>query len=232
MKIKYYLVPNPVTSDPKDRRAQVSGYESVTEKELFDYITRKGSAITPAEAKANYEEIIEAMDYFMKQGYGVNTEFINIRPVIPGVFRDDDDRFDPVRHRIKFRAQMGRRYNHTADDVKVEKIVPPDNLPLPVTFEDLASETVNDILTPGGTASLTGLRLKFHQDDPKQGIFLLDSSKNEHRVERILSHTGTSVVFQLPAFLVSGEYTLEVRMLLPNNKTAKTGKLAEKLTVQ
>ncbi|MDR1331055.1 MAG: DUF4469 domain-containing protein [Tannerella sp.] len=231
MKIKYYLTDNPMTPDPKDRRAQVSGYESVTEKELFDYITRKGSAITTAEAKANYEEIIEALDYFMKQGYGVNTEFINIRPVLPGVFHDDDDRFDPVRHRIRFRARLGKRYNHTADDVKVEKIAPPDNLPLPVTFEDVASDTVNEVLTPGGAASLTGLRLKFHQDDPQQGIFLLDSLKKEYRVERILSHTGTKVIFQSPSGLGPDEYTLEVRVLLPGNKHLKTGVLAESLTV-
>jgi hypothetical protein len=91
---------------------------------------------------------------------------------------------------------------------------------------------VNDILTPGGVASLTGMRLKFRQDDPKQGIFLLDSAKTEYRVERLLSQTGTAVVFLLPAALAPGEYTLEVRMLFPNNKNLKTGKLAEKLTVQ
>ena len=87
MKIHYYLPDNPITPDPDDRRAQVSGYETVTEKEIFEYITRAGSAVTPGEAKANYEEIIGAFDYFLRQGYGINTEFIIIHPVIPGVFR-------------------------------------------------------------------------------------------------------------------------------------------------
>jgi hypothetical protein len=32
MKIHYYLLDNPITSDPDDRRAQVSGYETVTEE--------------------------------------------------------------------------------------------------------------------------------------------------------------------------------------------------------
>jgi hypothetical protein len=41
------------------------------------------------------------------------------------------------------------------DNVKVEKVTPPNNLPLPATFEDITSETVNEILTPGGTAALT-----------------------------------------------------------------------------
>jgi hypothetical protein len=231
MKIHYYLLDNPVTPEPDDRRAQVSGYETVAEKEIFEYITRIGSAVTLGEAKANYEEIIGAFDFFLRQGYGINTEFINIRPVIPGVFRSDDDRFDPGRHRIKFSVRLGKRYNRTADDVKLEKVVAPSLLPLPVTLEDVASSTVNDTITPGGTASLTGMRLKFSQADPQQGIFLVDSAKNPYRVERILSHTGTQVIFQLPAGLPADEYTLEVRVLLQGNKSLKTGVLADRLSV-
>jgi hypothetical protein len=231
MKIKYYLVECPITPDPNDRRAQIGNYEVVTEKEIFEYITRIGAAITMAEAKANYEEIIGAFDYFLKQGYGINTEFIHIRPVIPGLFQNDDDRFDYDRHKIKFSAQLGKRYNHTADDVKVEKIEAPNNLPLPATFEDIASATVNNTMTPNGVASLRGLRLNFNQDELLQGIFLIDSRYNEYRIERILSHKGTHIVFQLPDNLVPDEYTLEVRMLRKGSKTVRKGKLSEKLTV-
>jgi hypothetical protein len=231
MKIKYYLLDNPVTPDTEDRRAQVSGYETVSEPEIFEYMTRKGSAITVAEAKGNYEEIVGTIDYFLKLGYGVNTEFINIRPVIPGVFRNDDDKFETGRHKVKFRAHLGKRYNHTADDVKVEKVVPPSNAPLPVTFEDIASATVNDVMTPGGVARLTGMRLNFKQNDPLQGIFLIDSGKKEYRAELILSQKGTQVVFQIPAGLASDEYTLEARVLLPNNKDVKTGVLTDRLSV-
>jgi hypothetical protein len=184
-----------------------------------------------AEAKANYEEIIGAMEYFLKQGYGINTEFIHIRPVIPGLFKNDEDRFDYSRHKIKFSTRLGKRYNRTADDVKVEKVEATNNRPLPVTFEDIASATVNNMMTPDGVASLRGLRLNFNQDDPVQGIFLIDSRKDEYRVERILSQKGTHIIFQLPRELMPEEYTLEVRMLLRGNKTIKKGTLTERLTV-
>jgi hypothetical protein len=231
MKIKYYLVECPITPDPNDRRAQISEYEVISEVELFDYMTRTGSAITMAEAKANYEEIIGAMEYFLKQGYGINTEFIHIRPVIPGLFKNDEDRFDYTRHKIKFSTRLGKRYNRTADDVKVEKVEAPSSLPLPVTFEDIASATVNNMMTPDGVASLRGLRLNFNQDDPVQGIFLIDSRKNEYKIGRILSQKGTHIIFQLPRELMPEEYTLEVRMLPRGNKTIKKGMLTEKLTV-
>jgi hypothetical protein len=229
--IKYYLLDNPITPDPNDRRAQVFDYEVITEEELLAYIAREGSGITLPEAKANYEGTIGAIDYFLQRGCGFNTEFIKIRPVMPGVYRDDDDKFDPKRHEIKYRVVLGKRYNRVTDNVKVEKVTPPNNLPLPATFEDITSETVNETLTPGGTAVLTGLRLKFNPNDAQQGIFLIDSAKNESRIEKILSHTNAKVVFLLPANLAPDEYSLEVRILPPNNKKVRTGKLTERLTV-
>jgi hypothetical protein len=86
MKIRYYLLDNPMTPDPNDRMAQITDYEVITEKELLAYITRQGASITMSEAKANYEEIIGVHEYFLRQGVGINTEFLNIRPVVQGVF--------------------------------------------------------------------------------------------------------------------------------------------------
>jgi methionine-rich copper-binding protein CopC len=110
-------------------------------------------------------------------------------------------------------------------------MVTPSLLPLPVTFEDVSSSTVNETLTPGGVVRLTGTRLRFDQGDPQQGIFLIDPAKKAYRVEKILSHTGTQVVFQLPADLSADEYTLDVRVLLKGNKDVKTGTLTDRLIV-
>jgi hypothetical protein len=232
MRIKYYLVENLMTPDPDDCRAQVTGYESVTEKEILEYITRTGSSITPAALKANYEEIIGAHEYFLKQGYGINTEFINVRPTIQGVFRNTDDKLDPSRHKIRFRATLGKRYNKTSNEVKTEKVEPVSNAPIISSLEDVVSSTVNESITPGGVATITGIRLKFKQDDPKQGIFLIASDKTETRAERILSHNGKQIVFLIPAGLPTDEYTLEIRVLPVNNKEMlKNGTLYEKLSV-
>jgi hypothetical protein len=232
MKIKYYPVDNPITPDPNDCRMQVTGYETVTEADVFEYITRTGSGVTVAEAKGNWEEILGAFYYFLQKGFGITTEFIIVRPTMQGVLRNVEDHYDPARHKVKYKATLGRRYNHAADDVKVEKVAPASNAPFPVSLEDVASATINDALTPGGVATLSGLRLKFKPDDPKQGIFLTGvSGKTEYRVERLLSQTGKQVVFMIPSDLPSDEYTLEVRLLPQNNKDVKTGVLPERLSV-
>ncbi|MDR2816984.1 MAG: DUF4469 domain-containing protein, partial [Proteiniphilum sp.] len=199
--------------------------------EIIDYITRKGSSITPAGAKANYEEIIGAHEYFLQRGYGRNTEFINVRPSIQGVFRNGDDSFDPSRHKIQFRVTLGKRYNRTSEEVKTEKAEPVSNAPLPQRFEDVVSATVNEAVTPGDAATLSGARLKFLQSDPKQGIFLVAADKTEVRVERILSHHAAQVVFLVPASLPADDYSLEVRIIPRGNKEMKKGILPDRLTV-
>ena len=231
MKIKYYLVENHITPAPDDYRAQITGYESVTEKEIIEYMTRSGSTITVAEAKANYEEFISACEYFLRQGYGINTEFINVFPVVQGVFAGKEAKFDHSKHKIKFNARLGKRYNNTSAEVKTEKVEPVSNAPLPAAFEDLSSGTVNELLTGGGTAILSGIRLKFDQSDSHQGIFLLNSHQEEFRIERILSHSSVKVVFILPENLASDNYTLEVRVLPRGNKESKKGALPEVLSV-
>jgi hypothetical protein len=224
-KIRYFLLDNPITPDPDDCRAQVFDYEVITEVELFAHITCKGSGITMPEIRTDYEAIKDGFNYFLERGCGFNTEFLKISPVMLGVRKKSDD--SSKQHKIKYRATLGKRHNHAADDVKVEKVAPPSNLPLPATFEDVVSETVNETLTPEETAVLTGIRLKFNQDDPQHGIFLIDSAKNEYQVEKILSPTGAKIVFLTPVALATNEYSLEVRILPKGNKNLKKGMLTE-----
>ena len=229
MKIKYYLTAYPITSKSDDMRPQIAGYETVTEKELFEYMTRTGSTITLAEAKANFEEMIDTFKYFLEQGYGVTTDFLIIWPVMSGVLQNKDDRFDPERNKVVFKTRLGRRFNGVSNAVKVEKIDPPANTPSPLVLEDLTSVTVNKYLTPGGTVVLSGERLRFRQDNPQQGIFLIASSGDELRIERIFKHSNAQIVFLLPASLPLDEYTLEVRMMPQRGKEVRKGVLPLKL---
>lgn len=230
MKIYYYLVDNPITEDPNDCHAQVTGYECVTEKEIVEYITRKGSGVTTAEAMGNYQEIMEAHEYFLKMGYGIRTAFLKARPTITGVFKDKNDTFDPSRHQINFRVKFGKHYKETSKNVQTEKTEAMPNNPLPVDFKDVTSDTVNDSLTPGGVAVLTGSRLKFDAADPNQGIFF-QLNGTTTKVSTIITMQPSQLIFLVPQGLTAGEYTLEVRALLKGNKDLKKGALKDSLIV-
>ncbi|NJO88206.1 MAG: DUF4469 domain-containing protein [Chloroflexia bacterium] len=231
MKLWYYLVDNPMTEDPKDCRAQVTGYEAVTESELFDYITRKGSGITTAEVKGNYTEIIEAHEFFLKQGYGINTEFVKARPTIQGVFKDKNDSFDASRHQIKFRVRLSKRYKEIAANVKTEKVEAIKNVPLLIDFRDISSDTVNETLTPGGVGHLLGSRLKYDETDENQGIYFVATNSTATRVGKIITMKPSEIIFFIPQELAAGEYTLEVHAIPKGNQEIKKGSLEDKLVV-
>ena len=127
--------------------------------------------------------------------------------------------------------KLGKYYNQTARDIKIEKVEPVSNNPQPEELGDVTSGTVNEILTPGRAAVLTGLRLKFNVDDREQGIFFVAADNTVARVSKIITLTNSQVIFIIPPELVAGEYTLEVRVLPKGNKTVKKGLLKDKLTV-
>ena len=231
MKIYYYLVDNPITEDPNDCHAQVTGYESVTEKEIVDYITRKGSGITTAEAMANYQEYMEAHEYFLKMGYGIKTAFLVARPTISGVFTDKNDTFDPARHQINFRVKFGKHYRESSKNVQAEKTEPTRNEPVLVDFKDVTSDTVNESATSGGAAVLTGSRMKFDSSDTAQGIFFVAANGTASKVITIITMQPSQLVFLVPQNLASGEYTLEVRTILKGTKDLRKGTLKDTLTV-
>ena len=103
--------------------------------------------------------------------------------------------------------------------------------PIPNDFEDIASDTVNNIITPTGTAILQGVRLKFNMEDDEQGIFFIAANGAVNRVSKIITMTSSQVVFLIPQELAAGEYTLEVRILPKGNKMIKKGVLKDLLTV-
>jgi hypothetical protein len=230
MKIYYYLVDNPITEDPNDCHAQVTGYESVTEEQIIEYITRKGSGVTTAEAMGNYQEIMEAHEYFLKMGYGIRTAFLNARPTISGVFKDKNDTFDSTRHQINFRVKFGKHYKETSKNVQAEKTEPTRNEPILVDFKDVTSDTINESVTPGGACMLTGARLKFDTADPAQGIFFILNG-TATKVSTIITMQPSQIVFLVPQGLIAGEYSLEVRNMVKGGKELKKGSLKDTLTV-
>ncbi|MGV8094449.1 MAG: DUF4469 domain-containing protein [Mangrovibacterium sp.] len=147
------------------------------------------------------------------------------------MFRDKDDTFEPSRHQISFSTRLGKYYNQTASNVSAEKVAMVSTDPWPDELEDVASGTINETITPGGTAILKGLRMKFDPKDVNQGIFFIDSNNAETRVDRIIKLRASEIVFVIPAGLAAGNYSLEVRVLPIGNKNVKNGQLKDKLTV-
>ena len=176
MAVYYSLIDNKLTPDPNDFRGQIEHNRSVTIEEIIQGIARPGSTVTVAEGLAFWEELSQAIVQELDNGNRINSDLFNLGLGMTGVFDSATDGFDPGRHQVRVRISPGTRLRKVESSIRVERVQASKALPLPERLEDFSSDTMNDKLTPGGTARLIGDRLKFDPADTDSGIFLRKST--------------------------------------------------------
>lgn len=230
MSIKYALVPNHLTDDPKNQRAIVQQSGKTTE-DVIDYILREGSPMTRAEVLAVIEEYEAGITKFLAEGYRVNTSLMQISASISGIFNGIEDSFDPKRHRVNLNLHAGSRLKNTLEDISTEKVRARKRYPTLLKMKDYASETDNDRLSPGGSGEIMGSLLKFDPEDSAQGIFFITADGTETKVTSVMLNTPSKLLFIVPRNLSAGTYKLEVRTIVRHTTSIRKGKLPVPLTV-
>jgi hypothetical protein len=226
--LSYYLLDNPVTPDPTDFRAQPVANGSKDIDDLVEYMIARGSTVTKAEAKATLQELLEASTHFLREGYNLNLPLFKAGFSITGVFKSEDDTFDPNRHQLNINLLLGGELKDVPQQIKLVKVEGNPSLPLPKTVFDVGSQTLNDRLTPGGTVKVTGKRMKIDASQPTQGVFLINGNKPVP-VTTLVTSRPSELVMVLPT-LPKGTYTLEVRGTV--NGAERSGQLPVPLTVK
>lgn len=225
--LSYYLLDNPVTRDETDFKAQPISNGSKDADDLVNYMIARGSTVTKAEAKATMQELLEAAEHFLKEGYNLNLPLFKAGFSITGVFTSEEDTFDANRHQLNINLQVGGELKDVPQQIKLVKTEGNPSLPLPKTLFDVSSQTTNNRLTSGGTVKITGKRMKINAQQPTQGVFLINGAKTVP-VTTLVTSRPSELVMVLPN-LPKGTYTLEVRGTV--NGTERRGQLPVPLTV-
>jgi len=226
--LPYSLLDNPVTPDPTDFRGQPISRGAKTDEDLANYMTSRGSTVTKAEALANVQELSEAMFFFLKEGYTINSCLLKASFSISGVFTSEEDTFDPARHQININLRLGNNFKGLTEQIRLTKIEANKILPQPASLLDVNSNTTNERLTPGGTIKLSGKRMKIDPKVSEQGVYLINGTKTV-KVTTLVTNRNNELVMVLPATLTKGSYTLEVRAAI--NGAERSGTLPASLTV-
>ncbi len=113
---------------------------------------------------------------------------------------------------------------------RLKRVKASEYSPEPLKVEDVASQSLNEVLTPGNMACVKGESLKFEAEQADEGLFLLNEQNKETKVEHIARNMPSELVFLVPAKLTKGTYWIEVRNRSYQELT--TGRLKHSLTVK
>jgi len=231
MAINYALFKNRLNGAPNNYVALVQNQTSRTKEDLIDEMISRGSTVTKAEAISVLEEFEAAIERALLKGDSINTPIFRIKTSIQGVFHEETDVFDYNQHNIRLNINPGSRIRKMVGNIKVEKV--DANTPIPVirNFWDIASQTKNEAITPGGVGEISGSRLKVDESDEKQGIFLLGTNGSVTKIETIIRNKPSNLLFFIPYELSKGKYQLEVRALFQHTTTLKVGRQVQHLVV-
>lgn len=234
MAVKYAIIPNKVTGRPGEYRAVVKDQRSYTREELVDMMVQRGSTVSRSDTLAVLADYDAVRLEVLSRGAAINTPMVYMAPSIGGKFDGPADRFHPSRHEMRMNAQPGSLPNSITKDIPARKVSPNQRYPVLKTYHDASTNTVNQMLTPGGAGILSGRRLKIDPEDPEQGIFLItfnSGSREEIRISKIFRNMPSELFFTIPETLESGEYRMEVRTLVRYSSTIRKSRLDTPLIV-
>lgn len=231
MAIKYYLQPNPITPDPNDQSARVQATGVLSIADIIKRMLKRGTTITETDATAVILLFMQEMIDAVTEGYSVNTDLVNIRPSIQGVFTNVNDSFDASRHTIRASVTAGNILFTKMLAASVEKVKTSVISPSIVEFIDNRTNT-NTQATKGSIGTIIGSELKYDAQNPLEGIFFINNATStETKVTDIATRTEGKLLFVIPASLVAGTYKLEVRKAYTAVKAIRSDVFTNLLTV-
>lgn len=230
--IKYYLIENPIIKGDNRFMALVSNVESKNLNDIINLMIDEGTGLTRPQALAYFERLMQAIGFWLQNGYAVNTPLVKFRASITGTFRDEFDNFDPSRHQLNIRAVAGARMKNLTTTTKLERSLVASQAPLLISFNDTHSNEDNATATVGGIGILRGNMLSFDKTDPLQGVFLKPVNETDTVVKaEFYSLIKPQEVHFLIPEAAAGEYVIEIRSLSKNGKEWLKGELKSTLTI-
>lgn len=151
--LKYSLYNNHFTeNDPDDRLARPVDVKVNSREDLIEEITGPGSILKPTESNAVINSYWRTISDYISRGESYSDEYIKTRLGITGVFQNDDDQFDAVRHAVVPSAVLKEAVTAAAAEIQLQKV---DGVRIAPEIEhiyDWGSQTTDDVLTPGERA--------------------------------------------------------------------------------
>jgi hypothetical protein len=198
---------------------------------VVDRMMERGSGVTRQDALASLSLYHSTVETMVLEGYRVITPLATFGASIKGRFDHTEDTFTGARHKVEASVSPGTGLRRAIQEkAQLEQQEANSPQPRPEAFFDPISGERNGQINPGRVGQVSGRRLKFDAADPNQGIFFVAADGSATRAEVVVMNTPRKVIFEVPAGLTPGDYTLEVRATM-GTALVRSGRLVDTLTV-
>ena len=228
--LKYALFLNKLTPEPLDCAARVVDVPAFNLDDIVKRATQEGKTMTEEEMYAAYSSIEKAMIDIISEGGSVQLSILNTAFTVSGVFDNDEEPFTEGKHQLNLKLYPSDSLVAAARQNRLKRVKAKEYAPEPTKLEDIASDTVNERLTPGNMACLKGTDLKFDLEQADEGLYVVSDRGPAVKVEQLARNMPGELVFLVPAKLGKGSYWLEVRNR--SYQTLSTGRLKHPLVVK
>jgi hypothetical protein len=226
--VKYYLTQNPLTEAPDDFAAHVESVESHDKKSIAARMLQRGTLATQTDIVAILNLLEETLADITREGGIINLPLFRTVLSISGKFNSPLDSFDPTRHRMVVNTVAGTLFRALETEIAKEKVSPPIIGPQILEVHDIASDTVNSELTPGGVIRVYGSYIKIVESAlaPGCGLFFVPTGTGSAvQAVTFIDNLPSHLTVMVPT-LADGTYQLRVKTLYSGSskplKHAKT----------
>jgi hypothetical protein len=204
---------NLLTKREDDFYGRVVNIASVNENELIDRVVKAGTDINPATLKAAYERQKQEALKAVVRGEIVSFGLGHVALDVQGAFIGRGAQWNTKIHRLVARIAASKELREALAKTPVHVLGEAPDSSIINSITDVASDTVNDTITPGGIANLKGNRIKITGDKPGTGLFFTE--QDSHEVTSVpFTAIGTNdpskISFVIPATLSAGSYLLSI----------------------
>ena len=182
--------------------ARITQKDNYDQAMLVDRMVEMGTSVSRGDVESVLGLFQKAVERVCGEGSTVSLDgFVRFAPAIGGVFDSVADGYLSTRNSIYVNARVSSVFNNRFAKVTgVEKISASFKSPGLSCVVDLASDSINEKVTPGNIVSLEGERLKFDPENAAEYLRFVnaDDSNQTAAITKFQKFTDKELVFLMP----------------------------------
>ena len=146
-------------------------------------------------------------------GYAVDTGYFTLHPNIGGIFTSPGESRSREKHPLEFTIRTGSKLRQIAKMVEIEVAGIADTNGSIRQFKDVDTDTVNSIVSAGGTFVISGSKIKITGDNPNCGVYFEAAGEPGARIKvqgRLAQNLPSKIIGKAPPLEPSKRYRVIV----------------------